>query len=212
MGMKPTFTCAACHRESPTTGRKAARVLGIRTWVCSPCKTGMHFGKGPKPKPVRDLLLGKIERGNGLQPALLISRFAHERRDEARAQLEKLIGEGVVLCVTRPSATGSQAKRLFTDKAKAERWQAEPDRRSIPTYKPERQGRKLAPVQEQPVGLGWRKIAAPADRPVVVPEGVRHTVLPSAPAYDARYQCDPKERVIGGFASMGIGRYLDGAA
>ena len=208
MGMKPTFTCAACHRESPTTGRKAARVLGIRTWVCSPCKTGMHFGKGPKPKPVRDLLLGKIERGNGLQPALLISRFAHERRDEARAQLEKLIGEGVVLCVTRPSATGSQAKRLFTDKAKAERWQAEPDRRSIPTYKPERQGKKLAPVHEQTKGLGWR---THKDQPAKLQGPVQHTVQ-LMPAFDPRYQCDPKERVIGGFASLGPGRYLDGMA
>ena len=36
--------------------------------------------------------------------------------------------------------------------------------------------------------------------------------IPSHPGYDPRYQCPPNERVVGGFASMKPGQYLDGVA
>lgn len=41
----------------------------------------------------------------------------------------------------------------------------------------------------------------------IITERTRHTVGPSL-GYDPRYQCPDHERVVGGFASMGIGRYL----
>ena len=43
--------------------------------------------------------------------------------------------------------------------------------------------------------------------PAIIPPTVRVQIGPSA-AYDARYQLPPGERLIGGFASLGIGRYL----
>jgi len=38
--------------------------------------------------------------------------------------------------------------------------------------------------------------------------GATMTVCP-APKWDHRYQIDPETRVVGGFASLGMGRYLD---
>jgi len=40
------------------------------------------------------------------------------------------------------------------------------------------------------------------------PAGPKYVVCP-APKFDSRYQIDPNERIVGGFASLGIGRYLD---
>ena len=212
MGMKLTFTCAACHRESPTTGRKAARYLGLRTFVCGPCKTAMHCKKGPKPMPLRELLLGKIGRADGIQPAMLFGRIAEERRELARDEVDKLIGEGLVFLMQRHAGNGSPSKRLFTDKAKAVSWQQQADPRMLGKSKLATVVQGLAPLHPQTAGKAWRSLTPPVERKVVAPKGLKTQVLPSAPAYDARYQCDPKERVIGGFASMGIGRYLDGAA
>lgn len=39
-GCAPMFLCGACSRPKATTGRKLARVLGLRTWVCSKCAEG----------------------------------------------------------------------------------------------------------------------------------------------------------------------------
>lgn len=47
-----------------------------------------------------------------------------------------------------------------------------------------------------------------AEREVIVPDTAIFTRCPS-PAFDARFQIDPATRVVGGFATMGIGRYLD---
>jgi len=44
--------------------------------------------------------------------------------------------------------------------------------------------------------------------PAVLPAGFTVTVLPSAPVY-SRHQLPPGTRVRGGFADMGMGRYLD---
>lgn len=46
--------------------------------------------------------------------------------------------------------------------------------------------------------------------PVIVPAHVKVQRLPSAPVY-SRHQLPPGERVVGGFASLGPGRYLDEA-
>lgn len=38
---------------------------------------------------------------------------------------------------------------------------------------------------------------------------VKPVVVPGMPAFDLRYQVDPSTRVVGGFASLGPGRYLE---
>lgn len=40
----------------------------------------------------------------------------------------------------------------------------------------------------------------------------KRVIVSGHPGYDMRYQCPPTERVIGGFASMRPGQYLDGVA
>ena len=64
---------------------------------------------------------------------------------------------------------------------------------------------KLLPLSEQ-VSKHWRpKDVAP--RTVEV----KHTVR-LMPAFDSRYGVDPATRVVGGFQSLGMGKYLDGTA
>ncbi len=45
---------------------------------------------------------------------------------------------------------------------------------------------------------------------VIIPAGLQITRCPS-PTFDKRYQIDPNQRVQGGFATAGIGRYLEAA-
>ena len=76
-----------------------------------------------------------------------------------------------------------------------------------PAKKPAPSGIKagLRSLDEQDVSPHWRSRRAV---PIQRKDGV--TVLPGC-THDHRYQVAPGERVIGGFASMGVGRYLDGA-
>lgn len=39
-GCAPMFLCGCCGRKRATTGRKLARVLGLRQWVCVDCAKG----------------------------------------------------------------------------------------------------------------------------------------------------------------------------
>lgn len=58
------------------------------------------------------------------------------------------------------------------------------------------------------------KSEKPAPAPaveIVIPADVKRTRCP-APAFDSRYQIDPSERVLGGFATLGVGRYLEAEA
>ena len=64
---------------------------------------------------------------------------------------------------------------------------------------------KLVSVLVQTQGVGWRK-PLPNARPSTGTPVI--TVCP-APRWDSRYQIDPNERIVGGFVSLGIGRYLD---
>lgn len=182
-GALQTFCCGACHKSSPVLGRKYARVLGLRTYVCGPCKTAMHCQKGPKPRPLRELLLDKISRAaGGYQRTDLIGRVSHERRDAAAVEIDKMIAEGLVLELTRPSSRGLPAKRLFTDAQKGQRWQAERDGGAIPTFKPERQG--LKPPQPP----------KPASLPAITPDGLKPVPLPFSPTY-SRHEVKPGELV-----------------
>ena len=36
-GCAPLFLCGACNKRKGTTGRKLAKVLGLRTWCCAKC-------------------------------------------------------------------------------------------------------------------------------------------------------------------------------
>lgn len=39
-GIFSLFLCAACGQKKASTGRKLARVHGLRTWVCAACAEG----------------------------------------------------------------------------------------------------------------------------------------------------------------------------
>ena len=74
-----------------------------------------------------------------------------------------------------------------------------------PAKKPAPSGIKagLRSLDEQDVSPHWRSRRAV---PIQRKDGV--TVVPGY-THDPRYQVAPGERVVGGFASMGVGRYLE---
>lgn len=37
VGMHSTFACASCTQHRRVVGRKLARVMGLRQWVCAGC-------------------------------------------------------------------------------------------------------------------------------------------------------------------------------
>lgn len=76
-----------------------------------------------------------------------------------------------------------------------------------------RQAKPLKPKAEAKSIAAWPsrkplKAPAPAAEPAA---GPKVTVLPGW-THDPRYQLPPGERVQGGFATAGIGRYIEGAA
>ena len=75
-----------------------------------------------------------------------------------------------------------------------------------PAKKPAPSGIKagLRALDDQDVSPHWRSRRAV---PIQRKDGV--TVIPGY-THDQRYQVAPGERVIGGFASLGVGRYLEG--
>lgn len=66
--------------------------------------------------------------------------------------------------------------------------------------KPEKPG--LPPAVTIPAKCTAAWSARPADS-----TGARVIVCKS-PSFDARYQVDPEERIVGGFATMGVGQYI----
>ena len=78
-----------------------------------------------------------------------------------------------------------------------------PQKMPLPSMIPSRLD--LMPIDKQTEGLGWR-----SRKPVKVR---RDGVLVYEPwTHDARFQVAPGTKIDGGFAALGIGRYLDGTS
>lgn len=87
-----------------------------------------------------------------------------------------------------------------------------PKPKAVPKPKPK--AARVAGLQDVRINATsphWRNLPPRPTPVVVVPENVKRT-YGICPQFDDRYQVDPKTRVIGGFASMGIGRYLEDRA
>jgi hypothetical protein len=124
---------------------------------------------------------------------------------------------------SRPAVNkGRPAEQYFTDPDAGAKWAAckRPELRPHSRQKAER---KQQPKASKPTnfatltdpssrvkGAHWASLPSKsAPQVVVVPAGLKAKVLPGALGYDPRFQVDPSTRVVGGFASMGPGRYLE---
>jgi len=139
------------------------------------------------------------------------------QRDEFTRTLDEMIAAGQVHSVKHPSADGRMAStRFFTDEVQGALWAASVDttqrERAAPPPRPKLPSRRKLPLRRLKLtDVAHNLLQRPNGGEAVIPAGVRVTICPSAPVY-SRHQLPPGERVIGGFASMGIGRYLDGSA
>lgn len=106
--------------------------------------------------------------------------------------------------------------RLFAEAEFVPVYVAPPKPSKAPKPKPEPKPKpaRVAGLQDVRINATaphWHNLPPKPAPVVIVPENVKRT-YGICPQFDDRYQVDPKTRVIGGFASMGIGRYLEDRA
>lgn len=201
-GMAPAFLCGACQRNKDGNGRRLRLVAGLKTWVCAACanlaarpvKYEAKQSKNGRPDPRPQIIEALRECGESGALGPDIAKMVGRDKDNVATRLAELHALGVVGWWPDPIGRCVNRRRY---------WLAE----FRPAKRPPATGiaSGLADIREQHVGLGWRK-AAP--KPVKRADGV--VVLPGW-THDPRYQLAPGERVVGGFASMGPGRYLEDA-
>jgi hypothetical protein len=154
-------------------------------------------------KNIADRILEKASRPGGVSRHEVTSNTV-DRKDRGAASnaLEALVQAGAVRLFQRPAkgGTGHPSRQYFVHAADGERWASEVQ---IKPTKPAPLPRNFATI-----GAKSRAVSLPPDAEVIVPNDVRVQYGPSHP-FDSRYQIDPATRVVGGFASAGIGRYLD---
>ena len=140
-------------------------------------------------------------------------------------KLSKLITNGHLVRCKRKG----QKMRHFVDRESANAWMRRMDAAEAPkqTAKLTSIGEKVREVrkigrgpgillegstpyvkraQAAPAGVLLKKGKAPAGE-VTLHAEFKHSVT-LMPEYDARFQIDPATKVVGGFATMGIGRYI----
>ena len=74
------------------------------------------------------------------------------------------------------------------------------------TYSKKRAEEKLRTVSPH-----WKSLPSKVAPQPANPRNVQPVRVEGMPAYDLRYQLPPDTRVLGGFATMGVGRYLEDA-
>jgi hypothetical protein len=161
---------------------------------------------------VTDRIIARCSRPEGCDRSTLVAQFRQYQRQIVRQRIDEMVAGGELLRFTRRTSNGRgrDSQQYFTDAADGQRWAAatviEPRQSNV-----RKAARKKADYKPVPLVISKPKgeAAVFASAPAVVPAGLKPTVLPGMPKFDARYQVDPSTRVAGGFASAGIGRYLD---
>lgn len=123
--------------------------------------------------------------GTAGAPSSEVAAATRRTADNAALHLGQAAAKGLVGWWPEPAGRSTKRRRW---------WLIE----HLPARRP-----ALMPLNEQKHGLGWRNLPKPA--PVV---GVQ---VCSGWTHDPRYQLAPDARVVGGFATLGIGRYIDDA-
>ena len=180
-------------------------------------------------KTLAERILAKASRPGGASAAqLTTSLFDAVHRPQARQRMHELLVSKHLLMFSRPAVKkGRPAEQYFTDPEAGAKWAAckQPELRPHSRQKAERKKSPAQPKASKQMnfatlvdpsnrkkGAHWASLPSKsAPQVVVVPAGLKAKVLPGALGYDPRFQVDPSTRVVGGFASMGPGRYLDGS-
>lgn len=164
-------------------------------------------------KSIADRIMAKAARPDGASRHELTSHlFMAPQRPEERKRLDELVDAGKLHRFTRQpyGGRGNPAQQFFADPAAGERWAAANPLPRDPKSKP-RSTYKAIPLtvsdKQRRKGVVQATLESAAE--AIVPPGLKPQVLDGMPAFDPRYQVDPKTRVIGGFASLGPGRYLE---
>jgi hypothetical protein len=143
-------------------------------------------------------------------------KIPHETPRKYRGGLAALRAQGLAYVTKYSTAHGMHvfAHAEWLDayiaglrKAKQPRPKPAPKPAKVAKVKPAKQA-KPKPQPMPRAAQPWTP-PQPKELPApIIPAGVKPTVIP-APKFDKRYQVDPSTRVLGGFATMGIGRYLE---
>ena len=181
-------------------------------------------GSGVQRVDVRAKVLELVSRPCGASRTEITSALRVERRAFARVVLNELIAAGAVRECWMLSDHHRRLVRMFAGPP-APGWMSGPRQvkkappkaaRPKPAKLPrgtQPKAASLKPAAAAPVQLPrsaqpWQPPQPKALPPVIIPANVKRTVAP-APLFDHRYQVDPATRVVGGFATLGMGRYLN---
>lgn len=124
-----------------------------------------------------------------------------EAVENISGRIGRMVHSGFLWRVVRHRAT-----RFFSSPEAASAWnKANPVELAKPV-KPVKVDRGYPiHLRRAPASKAKQRPAASAE--AITPDGVKHTVC-NAPTFDVRFQVDPNTRVVGGFSTMGIGRYI----
>ena len=149
-------------------------------------------------------LMEYARSADGLTWRKVHDTFSRDDRIRARDVFDRLTRERGPLHVRKHG----RACWYFASSAQASAWQP-PVFNEHPTHGlgTHVQRRPSAHRGKEPPQLPGSP-ARHGDAPPAGNGGPRYTVCP-APRWDSRYQIDPETRVVGGFRTLGMGRYLD---
>jgi hypothetical protein len=165
-------------------------------------------GSGVQRVDVRAKVLELVSRPCGASRTEITCALRVERRAAARLVLNELIEAGAVRECWMLSENHRRLVRVFAGPP-APGWLTGP--RQVKKAQPKAVRPKPAPVaavQLPRSAQPWQPPQPKALPEPIIPPGVKRTVAP-APLFDHRYQVDPATRVVGGFATLGMGRYLN---
>lgn len=176
----------------------------------------------PRPAIVADVaqrLRELVNRPEGACRLDIVLTMCSSRRAAARKELARMIEAGEAAEYFNPRPVGRPMVRLFAGKP-PEGWFTAAEliqRRKAKTAKPPKPEKQPKPKSSkkattiQRSAKPWTPPEPKQLPPAIIPPTVKVQVLPSV-QIDVRYQVDPRTRVVGGFATMGAGRYLEGQA
>jgi pentatricopeptide repeat protein len=142
--------------------------------------------------------------GGASKQELVRGLVDYKRYDEAKELIEQMLRAGTLHRFTRPTS-GQPAQRFFTHRHHGEHWCGSA---IVSRRKPAPKPGNFATLTPQVNQTRSRAVVLPKTAEVVVPKGLKVQYGPSHP-WDSRYQIDPATKVVGGFQSLGPGRYLE---
>lgn len=193
-----TMTCKQCGEQYEARDREVKAGKG------NFCSTRCHNASKGSAYPITRLFELAVQAGySGITSRFIIETLTPGLTGEKYRDANKLVGSTMSKLATAGKVSKSKKGRVVTYRLRVNQLSAiGDDMRGV-----KRAGQRIALPGSTPIVEIAKKVAGGFVGPVIVPDGVKFTRCPS-PTHDDRFQLAPGTRVVGGFATMGVGAYL----